>query len=173
MYIRLLLTTTILLHVQVVKRNQNMVYVDVKLQFYALSVRNTQSMLLKSFKVNDYMYWLMFPKQSLYNCWLDVFLSETLFLFRRRVWSSFTMRTSSPSARTTRTDGLCPLPSHSSSLSEWRCRVLLRKYVYWFQIDIINKQNQVNIILILMYEYVCMSYLPYIIFLKKKSPWTL
>lgn len=44
-----------LLHEQVVKRNQNMVYVDVKLQFYALSVRNTQSMLLKSFKVNDYM----------------------------------------------------------------------------------------------------------------------
>lgn len=126
MNIHLLLTTTILLHVQVVKRNQNMVYVDVKLQFYALSVRNTKSMLLKSFKVNDYMYWLMFPKQSLYNCWLDVFLSEILFCFRRRGWSSFTMRTSSPSAPITRTAGLCPLPSHSSSSLEWRCRVLLR-----------------------------------------------
>lgn len=47
---------------------------------------------------------------------------------------------------------------------------IVKKYVYWFQIDIINEQNQVNIILILMHEYVCMSYLPYIIFFKKKKP---
>lgn len=64
------------------------------------------------------------------------------------------MRTRSPSDPTTRTGGLCPLPSHSSSLSEWRCRVLSRKYIYRFQIDIIHKKIQVNIFLILMYEHV-------------------
>lgn len=157
-----------LLHLQVVKRNQNMVYVDVKLQFCALSVRN-------SFKVNEYIYWLMFPKQSLFNCWLDVFLSEILFCFRRRVWSSFTMRTSSPSAPITRTDGLCPLPSHSSSSSEWRCRVLLRKYVYWFQIDIINKQIQVNIISNID-VWICISPIYFNLLFsvkKKRSPWIL
>lgn len=47
--------------------------------------------------------------------------------------------------------------------------IVKKKYVYRFQIDIMNKQIPVNIILILMHEYVCMSYLPYIIFFKKKK----
>ena len=44
-------------------------------------------------------------------------------LFRRRGLIFCTMRTRSPKGQTTRTDGLCPLPSPSSNLFAWRCRV--------------------------------------------------